>query len=191
MHRIVVILILPLLLIFGCEPCGKGYNPKRNISGFKIIASNSNGAILSQDSVFIQKDTAFFRMQFDVITVAAASRSLDFISTATACSLAEPYMVHTIDSISVITVDTWDAGHPPMSIISDFVTAKKYWGFNGMVDTTLARNIGSMKSDRMVYQSSMWFGIHTLPASRKGRFYMWFRLSNGAEFKSNVLKLVE
>jgi len=60
-----------------------------------------------------------------------------------------------------------------------------------MVDTTLARNIVSMKSDRMVYQSSMWFGIHTLPASRKGRFYMWFRLSNGAEFKSNVLKLVE
>jgi hypothetical protein len=191
MHRIVVILILPLLLIFGCEPCGKGYNPKRNISGFKINASDTNGVMLGEDSVFIQKDTAFFRMQFEVIKVAATSRSLGFISTATACSLAEPYLVHTIDSMAVIALDAWDSGHPSMSNISDFVTAKKHWGYMGTVDTTFLRYAGSMKSDQLFYQSSMWFGIHTLPVSRKGRFYMWFRLSNGAEFKSNVLKLVE
>ncbi|MFN5217756.1 MAG: hypothetical protein ACK5CL_03225 [Sphingomonadales bacterium] len=191
MRRVVVALVLPILLIFSCEPCGKGHNPKRKISDFSITASDSFGTMLGNDTVFTQDDTAFFRMQFEVITVATTSPSFEFISSATACSPVEPYLIFTIDSMAVITVDAWDAGHPAMSDISDFVTAKNQWGYSGQVDTTFYRYTRTIKNDRMFYYSPSWFGIHKLPVSRKGRFYVWLRLSNGAELKSNVLNLVE
>ena len=191
MRRFIVVLVLPLIFVFSCEPCGKGYNPRRKISGFRITASDSTAKYLDQDSVFIQRDTAFFRIQFEVIPIAAASHSFEFISSATACSLVEPYLIYTIDSISVVTVDAWDANHPALSDISEYVTSKKQWGTLGSVDTTFSQYKGSVKSDRWFYLGTNWFGIHTLPISRKGRFYVWFRLSNGAVFKSNELKLVD
>jgi hypothetical protein len=189
MPKIIVFLILPLLLIFACEPCGKGYNPQRELAGLSILSSNSNGALLNADSIFIQRDTAYFKIQFDVRRFAATSHSFGFISAATACDLPAPYLIHSIDSMAVITVDLWDAGHPPMSSISDLVTAKQYWGFKGSVDTTFKQYSKTLKSQSGFYDYTHWFGIHSLPASRKGRFYIWIRLSNGLELKSNVLKL--
>jgi hypothetical protein len=192
MQRIVITLLLPLLLIFSCEPCGKGYNPKTQITGLRIMASDSNRAMLGQDSVLIQGDTAFFNLQFNVVRVAATLRSFNIISTATACKNLEPYLINNIDSLAVIAVDTWDAVHPPMSAISDYVTAKKYWGNLGQVDTTFQQYALSItKINRNYFQSTTWFGIHKLPTKRKGRFYVWLRLSDGVELKSNVLKVVE
>lgn len=191
MRRVIVTLILPLVLVFSCEPCGKGYNPRRKLTGFSITASDNNAGTLGQDSVFIQGDTAFFRLQFEVITVAANTPSLSFISTATACSPVEPYLIYSIDSMAVITVDAWDAGHPAMSDISDLVTAKRQLGYFGQVDTTFRRFARNLNNDAWFYFGSTWLGIHTLPISRKGKFYLWLRLSNGTELKSNVLKIVE
>ncbi len=191
MKKITVTLFLPMLLIFSCEPCGEGYNPRRKLTGCDIIASDNKAGLLRKDSVFIQGDTAFFRMQFEVITVAATVPSISFISAATACSPMEPYLIHSIDSMAVITVDAWDADHPALSDISDLVTAKRQWSYSGPVDTTFHRFARNINNDQWFYYGSSWFGIHALPVSQKGRFYVWLRLSNGTEFKSNVLKLVE
>lgn len=191
MKRVIVALVFPVLLIFSCEPCGKGYNPRRKLTGFSITASDNKAGFIGKDSVLIQGDTAFFRMQFEVITVAANVPSISFISTATACSPMEPYLIHSIDSMAVITVDSWDAGHPALSDISDLVTAKRHWGYAGPVDTTFHLFARNINNDQWFYYRSAWFGIHTLPVSRKGSFYVWLRLSNGTEFKSHVLKLVE
>ena len=191
MKKITVTLFLPMLLIFSCEPCGKGHNPRRKLTGFDIIASDNKAGLLSKDSVFIQGDTAFFRMQFEVVTVAANVPSISFISSATDCSPMEPYLIHSIDSMAVITIDSWDAGHPALSDISDLVTAKRQLSYAGPVDTTFHGFARNINNDPWFYYGSAWFGIHTLPVSRKGRFYVRLWLSNGTEHISNLLKLVE
>jgi hypothetical protein len=97
----------------------------------------------------------------------------------------EPYLIHSIDSMAVITIDSWDAGHPALSNISDLVS------YAGPVDTTFHGFARNINNDPWFYYGSPWFGIHTLPVSRKGRFYVRLWLSNGTEFLSNLLTLVE
>ena len=191
----------------GCHPCGgRDYNPAFRIIRVDAVPMYYNNTLPEErkgDSVGIQNDSVLFRADLiaqNVVNVKPRS-GFSFFPEAVACSPAEPYYVHNIDSVDIIALDNWDAAHPAGSSLEDIARAKHLFMLTGWTaDTTFIawkHQLQNIQSGRELQFNGGSLLMLKAPQFANARFYFMLKWSDPQnpgrviELRSQPLRVVK
>lgn len=181
-----------LCVLSACNPCGKGTDPGLAPRALRVKQSDASGAWLSGDSTIVKNDTAYFRMELITERVVHRGR-FSFFPELTACSPLEPYLTIAPDSLSIIAVNDWDAGHPAGSSLADLTTVRIFSNWAGKLsDTSFHAFAIQCRQDGFLLHEASVCLLKTLclNPNKLNTFVLRLKLRNGAVLQSGNVKLI-
>ncbi|MBU6324640.1 MAG: hypothetical protein KJS92_04055 [Bacteroidetes bacterium] len=178
--------------ISGCNPCGKGYDPRLIARSIACNPSDSSGSWLKGDTVYIKNDTAYFRLELKTDRVVQGG-SLSLFPELTACSPTEPYLVEPVDSLSLLATSSWDAAHPEGASLADISFARMYTNSMGRIsDTSFHAFAIICKNNNFLLHEAHVCLLKTVcrNSNRINTFVIRLKLRNGAVLQSRDMKIV-
>lgn len=186
-------LVVLLVGIFtACNPCGKGYDPRLMARSIQGKPSNNIGSWLQGDTVFLQNDTAYFRIEL-ISDRVVRNGSLSVFPELMACSPAEPYLENPVDSLSILATSDWDASHPSGTSLADLSSARMYFDIQGNLrDTSFHAFAMACKGNRFLLHEAQVCLLKTLcrNANKVNTFALRLKMRNGAVLQSRNMTLV-
>ncbi|MEY3984343.1 MAG: hypothetical protein RL160_1902 [Bacteroidota bacterium] len=186
----VLVLLLPCVYT-ACNPCGKGYDPRLMARSIQVKPSNNIGSWLNGDTIRLQNDTAFFRLELTADRM-VRSGTYTFFPHLIACSPEEPYLETPVDSLSIVATSDWDATHLTGTSLADLSSARLYAHPQGNVyDTSFHAFAAACKGKRFLLHEAHVCLLKTVcrNTNKVNTFALRVKLRNGAVLQSRNMTL--
>ena len=185
------------VLLFGffaaaCNPCGKGYDPRLMARSIQGNPSNNTGSWLQGDTILLQNDTAYFRIELRSDKM-VRNRSFSLFPELLACEPVEPYLENPVDSLSILATSDWDAAHPNGSSLADLSSARMYLDVSGNFrDTSFHAFAVASKGNRFLLHEAQVCLLKTAcrNLNKVNTFALRLKMRNGAILQSRNMTLV-
>jgi hypothetical protein len=186
-----------LLMLFGlfataCNPCGKGYDPRLMARSIQGKPSNNTGSWLQGDTIVLQNDTAYFRIEL-IADRMVRNACYSLFPEVMACSPEEPYLENPVDSLSIVATSDWDTDHPTGASLADLSSARLFVHPQGnFYDTSFHAFAAACKGKRFLLHEAHVCLLKTVcrNTNKVNTFALRVKLLNGAILQSRNMNLV-